>query len=260
LILHHPFDAPTFAAQQRSLDVDTTILPGPLLTPLAEAGCLPAKPGLRSVLGVWRAPERLARAPVWRDRTIDLIDIQVFGEVGLIAARRDPGGRPASIPFGAISLPRGAKGGTIVGEVRPTANGTVAMRGPMVPRCPFPPGVERTTLPQVKVAPSGFVDTGYPCSSDRDNGPLIVSAPPAGMVGVGGYRFLARDLQDTVGRADGASTVAALPDALSGFRLAGSTPDRDRAQQALSRRGANALLVGAFRPRRTGAPAAVDTR
>ena len=72
-----------------------------------------------------------------------MVDIQVFGETGLIAARRGPGGRAGVVPFGPVAVPRGSKGGVIVGEVRATANGTVAMRGPMVPRFAFPPGVER---------------------------------------------------------------------------------------------------------------------
>jgi hypothetical protein len=65
------------------------------------------------------------------------------------------------------SLRRGApRAAFIVGEMRATTGGTVAMRGPMVPRFPFPPGVERTSLPQLKVAADGFVDTGYACWSD----------------------------------------------------------------------------------------------
>ncbi len=107
------------------------------------------------------------------------------------------------------------------------------MRGPMVPRCAFPPGVERTTLPHFRVAANGFVDTGYACWSDRDDAPLVVTGPPPGMIGVGGYRFVMRDLQDIVDTADPTATLAALPDALSGHRLAGSAPDRVHTQDEL---------------------------
>ena len=126
--------------------------PGPLVGQLAEAGALAVGSGLSSVLAVWRAPDRLARAPAWREPRTDMVDIQVFGEIGLIAARRGAGGRAGVVPFGPVAVPRGTKGGVIVGEIRATANGTVAMRGPMVPRFAFPPGVERTALPQLKVA------------------------------------------------------------------------------------------------------------
>jgi hypothetical protein len=70
------------------------------------------------------------------------------------------------------------------------------------------------------------------------------------MVGVGGYRFMMRDLQDTLKAADDTATLAALPDAICGHRLAGSSADRSGLQRMLARRGANPLLVGAFRDRR----------
>jgi AMP-binding enzyme len=142
LALHHPFDPDTFVDQQRSLNLDAAILPGPLVSPLLEAGSLMVGAGLSRVVAVWPAPDRLSRAPAWRETTTDMIDVQVFGEIGLIAARRGPGARVGVVPFGPVAVPRGAQGGVIVGEVRATAGGTVAMRGPMVPRSPFPPGVE----------------------------------------------------------------------------------------------------------------------
>ena len=192
---------------------------------------------------------------MWRDTTTDMVDIQVFGEIGLIAARRGAGGRAGVVPFGPVAVPRGSKGGVIVGEVRATANGTVAMRGPMVPRCAFPPGVEQTTLPHLKVAPTGFVDTGFACWSDQGNAPLVVTGPPPGMVSIGGYRFLMRDLQDAIADVDAAATLAALPDAMTGHRLAGSAADPTGVREALAARGANPLLVNAFRERRPAAAA-----
>jgi hypothetical protein len=123
----------------------------------------------------------------------------------------------------------------------------------MVPRRPFPPGIERTSLPQLRVSRSGFVDTGYACWSERDNAPFVVTGPPPGMISVGGYRFVMRDLQVAVGEADAAATLAALPDAIAGHRLAGSAPDRNRIQHALAEQGANPLVINAFRERRRGA-------
>ena len=250
LVLHHPFDPDAFADQQRTEAPDAIVLPGPLVAQLTEAGARAINSGLSSVLAVWPAPDRLARAPAWRETATDLVDIQVFGETGLIAARRGPGGRAGVVPFGPVAVPRGSKGGVIVGEVRATANGTVAMRGPMVPRFAFPPGVEGTDLPQLKVAPTGFVDTGFACWSDQGNAPLVVTGPPPGMVSIGGYRFLMRDLQDAITEVDAAATLAALPDAMIGHRLAGSAADLASVRETLAERGANALLVGAFRERR----------
>ena len=250
LALHHPFDPDAFADQQRSMDIDAVVLPGPLVGQLVEAGALAVGSGLSSVLAVWPAPDRLARAPAWRETTTDMVDVQVFGEVGLIAARRGAGGRVGIVPFGPVAVPRGSKGGVIVGEIRATANGTAAMRGPMVPRFTFPPGVERTPLPQLKVANTGFVDTGFACWSDQGNAPLVVTGPPPGMVSIGGYRFLMRDLQDAIAAVDETATLAALPDAMTGYRLVGSAADPAAIRAALADRGANALLINAFRERR----------
>src|SRR5262249_27427716 len=160
-----------------------------LVAPLVEAGTLTVGSGLNSIIAMWAAPDRLARAQALRATGTDVIDIQAFGEVGLVAARRGAEGAPGAVPFGPIAAPRGTKGAVLVGEIRPTKTGTIAMRGPMVPRFSFPPGVEQTGLPQFKVAAGGFVDTGFACWSDKNNSaPLVVTAPPPGMVSVGGYR------------------------------------------------------------------------
>ena len=74
------------------------------------------------------------------------------------AARRRTD-RPAEIPFGLLPAPRGTKGAVIVGEVQRGANGTVALRGPMVPHGAFPPGAERTQFPHVKITPQAAWST-----------------------------------------------------------------------------------------------------
>jgi hypothetical protein len=258
LALHHPFDAATFAAQCQSVPCDSIVVPGPLVPQLVEAGHFSRCDRLKKVLSVWRAPERLPRALAWRDPGAVMTDIQVFGETGLLVAQRGPSGRPAAIPFGPVLAPRGAKGAVAVAEVMPTAKGTVALRGPMVPRSAFPPGAERTQLPYFATAANGFVDTGYACRTDRDVNAVIVTGPPPGIASVGGYRFVIRELQDLVDRVEASATLAALPDALAGHRLAGTAADRAFIQDALSKLGVNPLLVGAFRDRRRsdGRPAA----
>ncbi len=144
--------------------------------------------------------------------------------------------------------PRSPKGTLVAAEIATTAHGTVALRGPMVPRAPFPPGADRSGLPYFKVAPNGFVDTGYACRLDSNA--MVVTGPPPGIVSIGGYRFVVRELQDLVSSvADSDATLAVLPDALAGHRLAGTATDRDAIQAALATRGANPLLVGAFRER-----------
>jgi hypothetical protein len=247
LILHQPFDAGVFAAQCLTSRSDTVIVPGPMIGLLTQAGRLMSDEGVRHVIGFWRAPERLAHAPVWRSSSITLTDIQVFGEVGLIAARRGHDGLPAPIAWGSVPAPRGVPGAPVVAEIRRTERGTLAISGPMVPRCPFPPGVEDTPFPSIKVSPDGFIDTGYACPSGQEGPAPLVSAPPPGLVSVGGYRFVAASLQNTVLDLDADATLAALPDALCGHRLAGAAGDLGKMRKELTGMGLNPLVMSAFR-------------
>jgi acyl-CoA synthetase (AMP-forming)/AMP-acid ligase II len=246
LTLHHPFDAAAFAAQSTSVGCDVLVIPGSLAAQFADAGLLSAHDRDSRVLAVWRAPERLAHARTWRNMQAAMIDVQVFGETGLIVARRGADGKPAAVPFGAVLAPRAAKDATLVGEVMPTPTGTVALRGAMVPGRAFPPGAERTALPFFKVAANGFVDTGYACRVDPGAPALVVTAPPPGVVSVGGYRFVTRDLQEAVRRIDGGASLAVLPDAFAGQRLAGSAADPAAIRDSLAKLGVNPLLVNAF--------------
>jgi hypothetical protein len=245
LALHQAFDPAVFATQCRELACDTVVVPGPLAAPLAEAGLLSGD-RLRNVMALWRAPERLARAEPWLNSSASLIDIQVFGEVGLIAAARQPNGRPPPIRLGPAPAPPGFEGALEVVEAARSSSGTVALRGPMVPAAAFPPGAERSSLPYLRVPADGFIDTGYTCRTSRDEATIEVSGPPAGTVSCGGYRFAVRELNAIIGRLDANGTLVALPDALAGQRLAGSAADREAMSLALRGIGANPLLVAAF--------------
>jgi hypothetical protein len=70
-------------------------------------------------------------------------------------------------------------------------------------------------------------------------------------VSVGGYRFVLRELQEFVAKVAEGSTLAALPDGLSGHRLAGVATDRATVRRLLAEQGVNPLLVSAFRERRS---------
>jgi hypothetical protein len=250
LALHQPFDPATFLTQQKGLRPDAVVVPGPLVAQLTEAGHLSAHDGLKCVYGVWRTPERLARARAWREPRTAMVDVQVFGETGLIAARRSASGRPAAIPFGPITAPRGGAGAMVAGEIAVTPKGTVAMRGAMVPRITFPVGAERTQLPHLKVQANGFVDTGYSCRNEGENTVMLLTGPPPGVVGIGGYRFVLNEMQEIVKEAENGSTLAALPDPLAGHRLEGTTNSRETIEGALTDLGVNPLVAAAFRERR----------
>jgi acyl-CoA synthetase (AMP-forming)/AMP-acid ligase II len=244
LVLHHPFAPAVLAAQRVGERCTLAVLPGALAPRLLEAGVMGGRYGLAAVIGMWRSPERLSASPNWPGGSTALIDVAAFGEIGLIAKRRAADGAPLAITMG----PNGAGSAIEVGR---TASGTLALRGPMVPRHAFPPGAERGDVRRLKIGDDGFVDTGYASRLDRTSNTVIIDAPPAGVVGVGGYRFALRELQDLLARVDGAGSLAALPDLLGEQRLAGIATDRAAVRGALAGLGANPLFIGAFRERRT---------
>jgi hypothetical protein len=257
LSLHHPFDAQVFAEQRRDHQCNTVILPGQVATRLAEAGLLSGRhgfgrDGVKTVIAAWRAPERIAASPVWRDPSTTLVDVNIFGETAIVAASRGPGGKPVPLSVGPVTAPRAAAGAVLVVEIQRTGTGTIAVRGPMVPRFPFPSGAERGNAPYLKIAADGLVDTGYTCRVDRDV--VAVTGPPPGIVSFGGYRFVLRELQELLARVGKDSTLTALPDALGGQRLAGTATDREKIRAKLGGLGINPLIVDAFRERRAAAP------
>jgi len=245
LSLHHAFDPEAFAAQCRDDRCDTVVVPGPLVPRLVQAGLL-AHAELRNVLAVWRTPERLLISPDWSHPSATLIDMLVFGETALLGCRRRAGGRLTPLPAGKILAPGGSNQTVLVAEIARTEAGTVAIRGPMVPRHPFPPGAKRIEGPYLRADADGFIDTGYPCRLDRAAGTFLVTGPPPGIVSVGGYRFVLSELETLVRRVDDDAALTALPDALAGHRLAGIADDAGNMRSALARLGVNPLIADAF--------------
>ena len=256
LLLHHPFDPAVLVSQWRGTErCGALVLPGPLAFRLAEAGVF-SDTGPACVVATWRSPERLSASPLWTDRDGALVDVSLFGETGLVAARRGFSGRAAPLPLGAIVAPRGSPGALRVAELIPTRRNTIGLRGPMVPSQAFPPGAERAGFPHFAVGPGGVVDTGYACQIDAGTRTAVVTAGPPGIVRVGGYRFPLKDLQDVVSRIDPAATLASLPDPLLGERMAGNAADRHMVQAALHAVGINPIVVAAFHDRSDRAIAA----
>jgi AMP-binding enzyme len=246
LSLHHPFDPAVLAGQWRGDDpCGALVIPGPVAFRLSEAGVF-SRSGPACVLALWRAPERLGSCADWRERDTTLVDVSNFGELAVMAARRGATGRPAPLPFGAITAPRGSPGAVVVAEVTATSHGTIALRGPMVPQHNFPPGAERDGVPHLSIGRAGLIDTGYACRLDPGARTLGVIGAPAGLSSVGGYRVALHDLQETLSRVDPHATLAPLPDPLLGDRLIGHAADRYAVAAALAAAGANPLVAGAF--------------
>jgi hypothetical protein len=248
LALHHPFDAEVLEQQINDEGCDTLVAPAQLALRLAETD-LPARlPSLRNVIGLWRAPEQIASSPSWTVPHATLTDVYLFGEAGLFAARRAADGAPAPILPGPHGAPRNVAGSSVAGETLITPKGTLGLRGPMVAAAayalPAPPSDSLVAQP-----PRDYVDTGYAARLDRSSGAICITAPPSGIMAVGGYRFLSQDLQEWARRLGQGALLTALPDRLSGYRLAGRAQDNTRAREALGELGLNPLMVEAFRDR-----------
>jgi hypothetical protein len=205
-------------------------------------------PTLRNVIGLWRTPEQIASSPLWTIPHVTLTDVYLFGEAGLFGACRAADGAPVPILPGPHGAPRDVAGSSIAGETLITPRGTLALRGPMVSVAAYaPPAPPSDSL--VAQPTRDYVDTDYAARLDRSTGAICITAPPSGIMAVGGYRFLSQDLQEWAKRLGQGALLTALPDRLSGYRLAGRAQDNARARDALGELGLNPLMVEAFRDR-----------
>ena len=248
LALHHPFDHEVLEREINEYDCDTLVAPAQLALRLDELDLPSRLPKLRNVIGLWRAPEQVASSAILSARQASLTDVYLFGEAGLFGARRGSDGAPAPIKPGPHGAPRELPGSSIAGEILLTPRGTLALRGPMVPVAAYaPPPPPSDSL--IASPPRDYVDTDYAARIDRVTGAINITAPPSGIMAVGGYRFLAQDLQEWARRLGQGALLTALPDRLSGHRIAGRALDNARAREALTELGLNPLMVEAFRDR-----------
>jgi hypothetical protein len=248
LSLHHPFDGDVLEQQINEHGCDILIVPAQLALRLGEIDLASRLPSLRDVIGLWRAPEQVASSPAWTSEHAVLTDVYLFGEAGLFSARRAADGAPAPIRPGPHGAPREVPGSSISGEILLTPGGTLALRGPMVTPSAYAPAPPPSDSLMAQ-PPRDFVDTDYAARLDSSTGAICITAPPSGIMAVGGYRFLSQDLQEWARRLGQGALLTALPDRLSGHRLAGRAQDNARAREALAELGLNPLMVEAFRDR-----------
>jgi hypothetical protein len=247
LALHHPFDSEVLEQQVNAQGCDVLIAPAQLALRLGDD--LAARmPRLRNVVGLWRAPEQVAPSDAWIAPHAPLTDVYLFGEAGLFGVRRGEDGMPVPVMPGPHGAPREQPGSSVAGEILLTPRGTLGLRGPMVPISAYAPS---QPLGDTLAAPPprDYVDTGYAARLDRASGAICITAPPSGIMAVGGYRFLSNDLHEWARRLGQGALLTALPDRLSGHRLAGRAQDNARAREALGELGLNPLMVEAFRDR-----------
>lgn len=248
LALHHPFENDVLEQQINAHECEVLIAPAQLALRLGDSDLAARMPSLRNVVGLWRAPEQVATSEAWTAPHAPLTDVYLFGEAGLFGARRGEDGMPVPVMPGPHGAPREQSGSSIAGEILLTPKGTLGLRGAMVPIAAYaPPQPVGDTL--IAQPPRDYVDTGYAARLDRPSGAICITAPPSGIMAVGGYRFLSNDLQEWARRLGQGALLTALPDRLSGHRLAGRAQDNARAREALSELGLNPLMVEAFRDR-----------
>lgn len=248
LALHHPFENEVLEQQINEHECEVLIAPAQLALRLGDSDLAARMPSLRNVVGLWRAPEQVAASDAWIAPHAPLTDVYLFGEAGLFGARRGEDGMPVPVMPGPHGAPREQAGSSIAGEILLTPKGTLGLRGAMVPIAAYaPPQPVGDTL--IAQPPRDYVDTGYAARLDRPSGAICITAPPSGIMAVGGYRFLSNDLQEWARRLGQGALLTALPDRLSGHRLAGRAQDNARAREALSELGLNPLMVEAFRDR-----------
>jgi len=245
LVLHHPFNNEVLELQINAQGCDVLVAPAQLALSLGKFDLSAQMPSLRNVIGLWRAPEQVTAGDAWTAPHAQLTDVYLFGEAGLLAAKRNENGIPAPLMPALQEAPSGPSHPSIACEIILSPQGTLGLRGPMVPVTAYaPPRPFRESL----AAPSRheYVDTGYPAQIDQPSGAICITAPPSGIVAIGGYRFLSNDLEEWARRLGQGAALTALPDRLNGHRLAGQAKDNNRARKVLGELGLNPLMVEAF--------------
>jgi hypothetical protein len=249
LTLHHPFDTETLMRQLVEDGCETLIAPAPLALRLGEAGAFAdSASSLQQVVGLWRTAEQVASSTNWGGPS-RFSDLYAFGEAGLFAIPRAADGGAAPVLPGSPRR-RSQTSSAAASEAFVTKEGTLGLRGAMIPIAAYAPQRRQPEGVPVRPLPD-HVDTGYAARLDRQTGAICITAPPSGVVNVGGYRFLANDLNDWAHRLPQGGMLTALPDRVSGHRLAGRASDNARARAALAQLGLNPLMVEAFRDRST---------
>jgi hypothetical protein len=249
LVLHHPFDEELLEREIASHRCNTLIAPAQLALRMDELDLSARLPDLRNVIGLWRAPEQVASSASWMTQHVAMTDVYLFGEAGLFGARRGKDGAPTPVKLGPNGARRETAGSSIAGEILLTPKGTLGLRGPMVSVAAYAPPAPPPSDSLVPQPQRDYVDTEYAARVERQTGAINITAPPSGIMTVGGYRFLAQDLQEWSKRLGQGALLTALPDRLSGHRLAGRAQDNARAREALTELGLNPLMVEAFRDR-----------
>jgi hypothetical protein len=91
LVLHHPFEPDALASQIAEHGGNVLVIPDALLSPLTQSDMLDPGGSLKTVIALWRSPERLSTAARWPADAPHLVDAVAFGEALLAPGQRARG-------------------------------------------------------------------------------------------------------------------------------------------------------------------------
>jgi len=211
------------------------IAPAAALKPLATA----TSPAFASCVAVHRS-NRTHGLDFSTIKAARVVDFYNFGEIGAVVLMREDPGSSTLIPVGSISAPSGMVGAPVVVEAK-LGGAQIWLRGPMVPRESYPPGLGNYRMARDA---DGFVRTGFRCRSNG-NGSLVVETGPERVISVGGLRFGLDDLQSRFSSIGENVKVSAIEDPLLGERLRIEAADPKAAAAALQAAGHTQLVVDA---------------
>src|SRR4029453_306541 len=78
LVLHHPFEKDVLEQEVNEQECEVLIAPAQLALRLGDSDLAARLPTLRSVIGLWRAPEQVAASDAWIAPHAPLTDVYLF--------------------------------------------------------------------------------------------------------------------------------------------------------------------------------------
>jgi AMP-binding enzyme len=218
------------------------VAPAPAVFALSESVDSP----FASAIAVHRGPQSLA-LDLSQVNCENIIDVQCFAEIGMTALRRIAKEMPAPVPQGEITAPADAADAPVVIETKALADGTLAVRGAMVPTRPFPESARADAL-RIELDVDGFVRTNIPCHAIGSNG-LVIDAMADGIASIGGLRYGLDELSMRIAKAAPGAMLATARDPLLGTRLTIESGDEFTARKKLDEAGQSRLIFDSVRQR-----------
>ena len=202
--------------------------------------------GFASVVAVHRGPESLG-LDLSQLKCDAIADLQVFGEIGLTALSRIAKVMPSPIPLGAISAPIESPDAPIVVETKRLADGTLALRGSMVPDRLFPASARANTT-QLEFDVDGFVRTNLRCHAVGSSG-LVIESAPDGIVTIGGLRYGLDDLTARIASVSPDAKISFVRNTVLGTRLTIKSSNPSAVTKALDEAGLSSLIIEGVKER-----------